>query len=166
LKRTAYAIVLVLDIAGTMLAGCGGDENDEPKASPSPGPGEVTRQLLETAGTDRAPGQSLVLSRVVIPGGQSIAAHTHPGPQLAVIESGTLTYTVLKGQVQVTRKAGTSQSTGVTVMTGQSIDLEPGDSLIETPEMVHTARNARGEPVIIYLSSLFPEGAPPSIPVQ
>lgn len=153
-------LVLLAFVAGACGSGSDGVQ------SPGDGVSEVVRQFFQAATTDKAPGQTLGLSRVVVPAGKDIAAHTHPGTQLAVITEGTLTYTVLRGEVQVTRAAGTSAAKAETVGEGQTTDLKPGDSLVETSVLVHSARNAGKKAVVIYLTSLFPEGAPASSPSQ
>jgi quercetin dioxygenase-like cupin family protein len=163
-RNLRLAFVLFLFVCTVLVAGCGGDDEGPP--SPADGVTQVERQLLDEATTDRAPGQTVQLTRVIIPAGQEIAAHTHPGPQLAVIAGGTLTYTVIQGKVQVTRAAGTPAAKSETVSSGQSVDLQPGDTVAETPDMIHTGRNAGDGPVVIYLSSLFPAGAPASSPAQ
>jgi quercetin dioxygenase-like cupin family protein len=163
--KTLLKPLLPMLICGLLIAGCGGDDKDSPP-SVSAGITEVTRQVLAQSTATTAPGQLVELTRVIIPAKQSLAAHTHPGPQLAIIEEGTLTYTILKGSVQVTRGAGTAEAKVETASAGQTIELKPGDSLIETPGMEHEAKNTTDKPIVIYLSSLFPQGAPPSSPVQ
>jgi quercetin dioxygenase-like cupin family protein len=73
---------------------------------------------------------------------------------------------VLRGEVSVTRQAGTANARKGTIAAGQTSDLKPGDSILEVPGMAHTARNAGSQPVVIHLSSLFPAGAPPSSPAD
>jgi quercetin dioxygenase-like cupin family protein len=126
------------------------------------GVNEVVRQLLAETTPDTAEGQVLELTRVVIPANQGIEPHTHPGAQLAVIVSGTLTYTVIDGQVTVTRAAGSNEEETETYSSGQQFELRPGDSISEPRDMVHEAANETDEAVVLYLSSLFPEGAPPA----
>jgi quercetin dioxygenase-like cupin family protein len=155
--------LLPLLIAGVVIAGCGGNDGG---SSVTKGVNEVTRQLLASTTASAAPGQSLELTRVIVPPHESLAPHTHPGPQMAVIERGTLTYTVLKGEVEVTRAAGTTSARTETASSGQTIDLKAGDSLIEPAGMEHEAMNTTGKPIVIYLSSLFPQGAPPSSPID
>ena len=168
--KTLVKPLLPLLIAGLVLVGCSDDDkNDSAGASVAPtsfatGITETQRQVLGESKSDRAPGQVVVLSRVVIPVGQELPPHTHPGPQLAVIEQGTLTYTIYKGSVQVTHAAGMPDAKVETVNAGQTIDLKAGDSIIEQPGMEHRAQNKGDVPIIIYLSSLFPEGAPASSP--
>jgi quercetin dioxygenase-like cupin family protein len=159
--------LLPLLIAGLVIAGCGGDDGGSSKTpSVSAGITEVTRQVLAQSTSTTAPGQIVELTRVIIPARASLATHTHPGPQLAIIEEGTLTYTIVKGSVQVTRGAGTANAKTETASAGSTIELKPGDSLIESPGMEHEAKNNGDSAIVIYLSSLFPQGAPPSSPVQ
>lgn len=151
--------------ASVMLAACGDDDTSAP---PSVGEGvtEVVRQVLADAGPETAPGQALELTRVIVPAGEALAPHTHPGPQLAIIVAGTLTYTVLDGEATVTRAAATDGEATETYASGDTFELRPGDSLNEPPLMVHRAANEGNEAVIIYLSSLFPAGEPPATTVQ
>jgi quercetin dioxygenase-like cupin family protein len=164
LRPVHATFILPLLLLCLLASACGGG-GDRVK-SPGDGVTEVARQFFEDATPDTAPGQTLGLSRVVIPPGKDIAAHTHPGTQLAVITEGTLTYTVLRGEVQVTRASGTSMAKTETVKEGETTELGPGDSLVETSDLVHTARNSGKKAVVIYLTSLFPEGAPASSPAQ
>jgi quercetin dioxygenase-like cupin family protein len=145
-----------------LLAACGGDGGD--KLDPADGVTSVTRQILQSGAPSVAAGHDLILSRVVVPGGEELAAHTHPGVQLAVIVEGTLTYTIISGEVRVSHNSGTPEQRSETVGAGRTVELRPGSTVAETPGMVHRARNAGDHPVVIYLSSLFPTGAPPSSP--
>ena len=145
-------------------AACG-DDDDRPR-SPADGVAEVTRQVFAAAASERAPGQEVGLSRVIVPAGEEIAPHTHPGTQLAVIVEGTLTYTVYAGEVTVTRGAGSASPRTERIGAGATTELNAGDALVETPGMQHSARNAGTEPVVIYLASLFEAGAPASSPAD
>jgi quercetin dioxygenase-like cupin family protein len=155
-------IVILAAVLALVLAACGGDGDDVPQEATQAG-AEVTREVLQSGFSDAAPGQQLELTRVVIPPGKEIAPHTHPGPQLALIVEGTLTYSVVSGEVRVTRSGS---DTAETVSAGQTADIGPGDSLAEGPGMVHTARNGGTAPVVIHISALFPVGVPASSPVQ
>jgi quercetin dioxygenase-like cupin family protein len=152
--------------AALFLAACGGDDSADPDGLDASDFDQVTRQVLGQSSSDSAPDQLVELTRVVIPAGESIAPHTHPGPQLAVIVSGSLTYTVLEGEAELTRDAGTDDAETETIESGESVELEAGDSLIEPPGMVHQAENDTEDPVVIHTSSLFPEGEPPSSPAE
>jgi quercetin dioxygenase-like cupin family protein len=160
-RLSALFLALILTTTGVFAGACSDDE--EPRVtSPAGGITEVTRQVLQSAMSDTAPGQLVELQRVIIPAGQEIATHTHPGPQLAVVVEGTLTYTVIRGQVQVARSSGATEI----VQAGSTTQVRAGDSLAEMPGMVHAGKNAGSTPVVIYLSSLFPAGAPASSPAQ
>jgi quercetin dioxygenase-like cupin family protein len=174
--KTLVKLLLPLLVAGLILAGCSSDNDDSSPVIGSPPPAaatsvangitEVQRQVLAESTSDAAPGQVVQLTRVVIPVGEALATHFHPGPQLAVVSEGTLTYQIVKGEVPVTRAAGTPNAKVETARAGQTIELKPGDSLIEAPGMEHNAKNNGSVPIVLYLSSLFPQGAPPSSPVQ
>ena len=165
MTRASIASLAILVAVMTFAASCGGTEK---AATTSVGDGvaEVVRQILGTTSPDTAPGQDLVLSRVIIPAGKPIATHVHPGPQLAIIVEGTLTYTVHSGEVRITRAAGTAGATNEIAGAGQTVELRPGDLVLETPTEVHDAKNATNGPVVIYLASLFPTGAPASSPAS
>jgi quercetin dioxygenase-like cupin family protein len=152
-------------MATLLLVACGGDDGDStpPEAE---GVTEVVRQLLAQASPDTAAGQILELTRVIIPAGEAIAPHTHPGPQLAVVVSGRITYTVIEGEATVTRAAATPDEAVDTYDSGDTFELGAGDAIVEPTGMVHEARNRTEEIVIIYLSSLFPVGAPPATTIE
>ena len=122
--------------------------------------------MIESGTSEEAPGQLLQLTRVIIPAGESIAPHTHPGPQLVVVVSGTVTYTVFDGEVELTRDAGTEDAETETVAAGETVELRPGDSLAEPPGVPHAGKNDTDDPVVIYTSSLFPEDEPSSSPAD
>ena len=163
MKRSRFLIPLLL-AASLLVAACG--SSDDSVSSVADGVTVVTRQLLAEASPEAAQGQVLELTRVIVPPGESLAPHTHPGPQLAAIVAGTLTYSVIEGEVTVTRAAGTGSQEIVAYASGDTFELRTGDTISETPLMVHEAANEGNEPVIIYLSSLFPEGEPPATTVQ
>jgi quercetin dioxygenase-like cupin family protein len=156
-------LALLLALAAGLVLACGGDDDDSVVGA---NVDEVVRNLLQTATDETAPGQELVLSQVIVPPGDAIAPHTHPGTQLAVIVQGRLTYTVIDGEVEVTRDAATDEAQVESFSSGDAVELETGDAVHETAGMVHEARNDGEVPVIIYLSSLFPEGAPASSPAD
>jgi quercetin dioxygenase-like cupin family protein len=120
----------------------------------------VTSEVLGRGVPVGAPEDELAVARVTIAPGASIASHEHPGTQVAAIIAGELTYTVETGEVEVTR-AGSDQSELVTA--GQTVVLQPGDSLVEQPGEIHHAENKSSVTVEIALASLFPAGAPRTI---
>jgi quercetin dioxygenase-like cupin family protein len=161
--RGWISFVPIVLLLGLSASACGDD--DQPQSAAA-GITATTRQVLNAATSDRAPGQEIGLSRVIVPAGAEIAPHTHPGTQLAFIAEGTLTYTVYSGEVAVTRSAGLSAAANEVVAAGSTTKLNAGDSLVERPGMQHSAKNEGKTPVVIYLSSLFESGVPASSPAD
>jgi mannose-6-phosphate isomerase-like protein (cupin superfamily) len=86
--------------------------------------------------------------------------------QAAWLEAGTLHYTVVSGEVAVTRAAGPgTPAAAETLTSGHSTDFHPGDSWVEPQGMVHNAENAGTEPVVILVASLLAANEPPAIVV-
>jgi quercetin dioxygenase-like cupin family protein len=162
LKKLWFIVPLLL--VGSLLVACGGSDNGSSTPSVADGVTDVVRDLLAEASPDTAPGQTLELTRVIIPAGKGIDPHTHPGPQLAIIVSGTLSYTVIDGEAEVTRAAATDNEKVEMHTSGDSFKLNAGDAIYEHTLMVHKASNDTKDPVVIYLSSLFPEGEPAASP--
>lgn len=134
----------------------------------TPAAGGVVRQVIMSGNLDAAPGEVLELVRYTIPAGLTLPAHTHPGMQVATIESGTLHYTVLEGEVPLTRAAtsGTPRPevaiTAASGARGGEVAIGPGDAFVEPEGVVHFGRNAGPEPVVILVASLLAEGQPPA----
>lgn len=123
----------------------------------------VVREVLVSSESAEAPGEELALVRYTIAPGAVLPVHTHPGVQMASVESGTLTYHVVdNGEVLVTRADGTEESFGP----GETVVFTVGDSWVEPEGMVHYAENLTDEPVVLISASLFTEGAPASTVVD
>jgi quercetin dioxygenase-like cupin family protein len=162
--RGAVRVILAVSVA-LALAGCSSDAGtgSSPSSGPS-SPGAVTKIVYASTVPAGAADEEQYLYSVEVPPGAALAPHTHPGTQLAEIQGGTLTYTVISGTVTVIRQAGMPGEQRVRV-TGQTIELHAGDALIEPPGMVHSSENGGTEPVRIIVSALFPAGADMSSPV-
>jgi len=130
-------------------------------------PPEVTREVLVQTAPGEAPGFEMYLVRVVIPSGGSIAAHYHPGTQIAQVQRGTLTYRILEGTATVLVRGEDGGDVVAEEVTGPTtVKLGPGESVIETPDLVHEAENKGKKRITILLSTLLPTGEPLSIPVE
>ena len=148
----AFAVVLTENATGLVL------ENVIPVASPGSG-GEVVREVLVETRPATAPGEDFELVRYVVPPDVTLPAHTHPGVQMNVIESGTLTYyLVAAGEVTINRADGATEILGP----GESTDIEAGDAFIEPAGVVHYGANDTWRPVEILTAALLTTGAPPS----
>ena len=125
----------------------------------------VTRQsLAEDAAPPGAPKRTLGLSKVVVMPGAVLAAHHHPGDQIAYIAEGVLTYTVEDGTARVMSGPGDDGTLVRKLADGDTARLTPGRWLVEDQDMVHHARNKGTVPVVIYIATLLRTGEPAAIP--
>jgi quercetin dioxygenase-like cupin family protein len=127
-------------------AACGGDDDD----AETVGAGSVLRLELADAEAADAPGRHLYLQEVTIGPDTRLSTHYHDGIQIATIRSGTLTYHMLEGSVEITRADGTTETVAAPAVT----ELEPGDAVVEPVDAVHFGENAGDEPVVITLAAL------------
>lgn len=123
----------------------------------------VTREVLRAGHPINAPGEVLELVRYTIAPGTQLPTHTHPGMQVAYVESGELTYTVVVGNVEVQRTAtaGTPGPVDV-VKSGEATVIHTGDSFVEVQGLVHNGRSTGTEPLVILVASLLTSDQPPS----
>lgn len=134
-------------------------------APQSPAPVTVTREALASAGHPRgADHRTLGLSKVTVMPGTTLALHHHPGTQIGYVQSGVLTYTVEQGRARLMAGTGDDPRLVRIVRAGQTARVHPGQWLIEQPTDHHHARNGGTVPVVIYLATLFRDGAPASVP--
>lgn len=131
------------------------------------GPEPVVREALaQDVNPAGAKGRTLGLSRVDVQPGAQLALHRHPGVQIARIDQGVLTYTVVTGAVNVWRGNPEDKATKVrTIRAGQTAPIRAGQWIVEKPGTIHRAANRGRKTIVIYISSLFRNGAPPAIPV-
>ncbi len=168
--RRALSLSLVV-AALLVLVGCGGDSASGPTTTTAatattvanPAAEPVQRDILATdVDPPGAPGRTLTLIRYTIAPGAQLAAHVHPGVQMASIQSGSLAYTVISGTAVVKR----APSGAVEEVTGPAATtLGPGDAVTETGEMVHFGANMTAEPVVILASLLTETGRDLAVPV-
>jgi quercetin dioxygenase-like cupin family protein len=130
-------------------------------------PTAIRNALAQTSRVQGAPGRTMVLSRVVVEPGAKLATHHHLGTQIARIQAGVLRYTVRQGSV-IVRRGESDQSPTVVrkIEAGQTGSIRGGEWIVEQPSDVHEAANKGSKPVVIYLATLLPDGAPPSTPVS
>ena len=121
----------------------------------------VVRTDLGLAEPATAPGHELGLWHYLIPAGQELAVHTHPGWQLARVTGGELEYTVVSGEGVLLHEDGTGEPMGP----GTYI-LGPGAGVIENPELVHFGANRGDAPVTIISATLYAAGEPLSTVIE
>jgi len=133
--------------------------------SSDPVPVVVVREPLAQADAPKgAADRTLGLSRVTVMPGAQLASHHHPGTQIARVTNGTLTYSVETGSVKVLRGPSDDPTLVRRIDAGETGKVRTGQWIVEQPSEVHHAANRGTEPVVIYLATLFPTGAPASIP--
>ena len=152
--RRALGAALVALVAAVSLVACGSSSpgagsasTAAPATTAAPGSTEpvVKEVLAEDTAPPGAPGYTLTLIRYTIAPGAKLSPHVHPGVQMANIDSGSLTYTIISGTAEVRRAGGTPTAiTGPTTLT-----LAAGDSVVEPFDMVHFGANDTDQPVVI-----------------
>jgi quercetin dioxygenase-like cupin family protein len=125
----------------------------------------VSSEVLGHATPAVVENPELALARVTIMPGAEIPQHYHVGTQIASIVQGTLTYTVFTGEVLFYRH-GEDPSNPYHIQVGETVQIAVGDTVVETPGSHHQAINKGTAPVVIFLSTLFPAGAPRSVIVD
>jgi hypothetical protein len=160
LRRTAVGTTAALSLlasgVGIGLAVSAGAADD---------PIVVTRQpLAEVKAPPGAPHRTLGLSKVTVMPGAVLAAHHHPGAQIAYIAEGVLTYTVEDGVARVKKGPGDDGTLVRKLTDGDTARLTPGRWLVESEDMVHHAENKGTVPVVIFLATLLRTGEPAAIP--
>jgi quercetin dioxygenase-like cupin family protein len=125
----------------------------------------IASEVFARASPAAVENPELAIGRVTIMPGAAIPTHYHPGMQVAVIVQGTLTYSVFTGEVALHR-ANDPEGPPETVGPGDTVQIGVGDAVVEPPGSIHQGRNDGAVPVVIYLSTLFPEGEPRAIPAE
>lgn len=173
-------LALLTITATALIVACGDDDSTEADATfhGSGSTAEKQQEEVEEVTTERIPlaaavdpkgakGYTLQISDVVIAPGDVLDPHFHEGTQTAHIDSGTLTYTVIEGEVPVYTGSPEEDPELVTeIGAGDTFDIEPGMWVIEEAKDKHTAENATDEPIEISLTALLVDGAPASTPYE
>lgn len=83
----------------------------------------------------------IAAQRVVVQPGGTIGWHSHPGPTLVTIFSGTMSFYHAEDCTM-------------------EIEYGPGQSFSNLPDEIHMARNEGSVPLVLYASYFVPAGAP------
>ena len=159
-RLTLYALLVAILIIGESAVGMA-----EGTPSPTVEQPPVVRETLVAANPELSPSHLLELVRYTIQPDTTLSPHTHPGTQIAWIESGVLHYVVVEGgEIAVTRASGPGTPGPIEYLgPGEETDLYPGDSVVETSEVVHYGANLGTEPVVILASTLLVTDLPAAI---
>jgi len=170
MRRAGFVPLLLTLVA--LVSGCGSDSTPG-RAAATSAPTTTASSPTATVAVQKdildsevdppgAQGRTLTLIRYTIAPGAKLAAHVHPGVQMASIQSGSLAYTVISGTASVRRApAGTTEE-----VTGPAdVTLNQGDSVIEKGDMVHFGANRTAAPVVIVATLLTEDGQDLAVPV-
>jgi hypothetical protein len=166
-----------LSVVAVVLLGLstiGGMPTTAQEATPAAEPNAVVGQLAPLGGPFEAlpgvevtfinegepaaaSGQSLVLYRLIIHDGGEVPSHTNPGTTNLTVESGTLSWTLLAGTVQVTRPGAALEQV---TEPGTEILVDPGASLFYNDDVMHVARAVAAVPASVLIGGLFETGQP------
>jgi quercetin dioxygenase-like cupin family protein len=128
-------------------------------------PSGITSEVLGRAAPVAVENPELSLGRVTVMPGAVLPVHYHPGTQIGVVVQGELTYTVFTGEIEWHRGDDPTAEPRM-IGPGETVVVRPGDALVESPDSIHQGRNDGAVPLVIYLSTLLPTGAPRAIAVE
>lgn len=153
-QRLLVTSTLILAVAALLGLGPAltSAQDGTPTADPFAG---VTIEALGSAVPSAAPDDALVLLRLTMEPGANIPAHSHPGPVVLYVDSGTFGTTWVEGEGQLTRAAmAGTPAAAEPVTAGAELILESGDTLAYEGA-VHTMANAGDEPLVLLVSALL-----------
>lgn len=152
MMRTRLMVALAVALAGVLAVGGLALATSQMGVTPTPiGSGTLAPVNLVVKTGDwmtqlRTKGESTlaVVENRVAPGG-TFGWHSHPGPSLIIVKSGTITF----------YHADDPSCTGV--------DYNAGEALVDPGNEVHIGRNEGTEDVVVIVTRLTPIGAAPRI---
>ena len=167
MRRALIGVLACALLAITAFGFATAGEHATPAATPASYSDAVTREVINAGMPEAAPGQVLELVRYTIEPNTKLPIHTHPGIQVAYVESGILHFSVLEGTAEVSRATDGDYSGPIEVLgPGMETVFEPGDRFVETDGLVHFGENRSDEPVVLLVASLFLDGKPPSTEIE
>lgn len=122
----------------------------------------VVAEVLAAAPSDRAAGQTVYVARFTFQPGAEIFPHSHPGTTVDAVAAGTWGWTLVAGTARVVRGAASAAPMPAEEISalGAEVILETGDAISYEADVIHTARGAGAEPVVVHSSQLLTAGAP------
>ena len=118
---------------------------------------EATELVVEALGAGMpaaVPGRQLILARATFPAGFTLPAHTHPGPVVAFVESGTYGFTPVAGEASFIMRAGAPGTPEVPTVGTETV-LAAGDALFHDEEVAGIDRAVGDETMVLLLAVLF-----------
>jgi mannose-6-phosphate isomerase-like protein (cupin superfamily) len=166
MRRSLLAPISLLTVAVLGLAVGLAPSSGASELQTAPTGGNIQFQVTLPEGALPVAPAFVRLLRITLDPGASSPLHTHPGPEFARVESGTLSVTV-KGKALLLR-AATGNATPAPVADApldKEFRMRRGDMLTYLPQTPMTFRNAAERPVKILSGVILPAGHqhPPGI---
>jgi hypothetical protein len=144
----------LLGSAASVLAAVLATRGSAAAQDASPESAELVVEALGAGMPAGTPGRQLILARATFPAGFTLAAHTHPGPVVAFVESGTYGFTPVIGEASHVTRA-TASGTPEVPSIGTEVLLAPGDALFHDEDVTGIDRAVGDEPMVLLLAVLF-----------
>jgi quercetin dioxygenase-like cupin family protein len=157
--RTTLQMFVALALVGA-IGWCTGPSVPAQEATPAGEMEPLTIEILGDAPSPDAPGMTLVLLRATLAPGAALPPHIHPGQLVIAVESGTAGYAIVSPEGQSERGRFGTPTASEVIASGPEVLLGPGEWIVEQPGIVHTARNAGEEPLVLLISGLVTAGEP------
>jgi hypothetical protein len=139
--------------AGVLIAALVGRDRAAAQEA-TPAPAELIVAPLGAGLPAATPGRQLILARVTFPAGFTLPAHTHPGPVVAYVESGTFGFTPVAGEASAITRADAPGPPEVPTL-GTEVLLAAGDALFHDEQVVGIDRAVGDKPAVLLLAVLF-----------
>ena len=120
----------------------------------TPAADEILVETLGAALPAGTPGRQLILVRMTFPSGFILPAHTHPGPVVAYVESGTFAFTSLAGETRTVTRGANPETPEVPPLDTEVV-LAAGDALFHDEDWMGIDHNIGDEPCVLLLAVLF-----------
>jgi hypothetical protein len=120
----------------------------------TPAPDEILVESLGAGLPAGTPGRQHILARMTFPAGFVLPAHTHPGPVVAYVDSGTFAFTSLAGETRSVTRAANPETPEVPPLDTEVV-LAAGDSLFHDEDWMGIDHNIGDEPCVLLLAVLF-----------
>jgi hypothetical protein len=91
---------------------------------------------------------------MTFPAGSSIPAHSHPGPVVVHVVSGTFGVTFLAGEARTVTRAAAPDAPEVPALGAEAL-LTAGDAVFHDEDWVGIDRAVSDEPAVLLLAVLF-----------
>ncbi len=160
--RRLVTLLIPTLLLGLVLAGpeASGARQVSAQATPTAPPlvGDVLLRTTLADGLPAAP--SLVrLLRITLAPGAAVPMHSHPGPEMNVVESGTLTIEV-DGEAILTRAGAAAGPEATPPAAGQAFEMGAGDQITFLEGTPFSLRNEGDEPVVLLSTVVLAAGDP------